>query len=200
MRGVLQSPKSIQWMTLLTIIVTISLGISLASGAVIAGAAVIHNVPTPPSNLDAGRENTTNRFQIVVKDYTEDDNNRVPVDLISNGTETTTSPSTPLAQTNNNSTTKSPSEFWINIYINYLEWFGFFAKRRLSVVLGIYYPSVRVSRFEGPQVFRSSGKILQIQFFEYSVKKTKEKYLESSVNYDYKIKYCTYKKDFRFCL
>lgn len=109
------------WITLVTVV--LSIFATFASGAVIVAQldnntpAIISTSTAVPSSSQAA-ENSTSRFQIVVKDYPEDDNRLVaggasPV-VSSNETDTSGLPVT---------TTKSPSELRINICINHSVWY-----------------------------------------------------------------------------
>lgn len=109
------------WITLVTVVLSIIA--TFASGAVIVAQldnntpAIISTSTAVPSSSSQA-ENSTSRFQIVVKDYPEDDNRLVaggasPV-VSSNETDTSGLPVT---------TTKSPSELRINICINDSVWY-----------------------------------------------------------------------------
>lgn len=107
------------WITLVTVVLSITA--TFASGAVIVAQldnntpAIISSSTVVPSQA---AENSTSRFQIVVKDYPEDDNRLVVGGassvVSSNETDTSGVPVT---------TTKSPSELRINICINYSGWY-----------------------------------------------------------------------------
>lgn len=109
------------WITLVTVVLSITA--TFASGAVIVAQldnntpAIISSSTVVPSSSQAA-ENSTSRFQIVVKDYPEDDNRLVAGGassvVSSNETDTSGLPVT---------TTKSPSELRINICINYSGWY-----------------------------------------------------------------------------
>lgn len=104
-------------------------GATIASGAVIVAQLDSGTPPptAPPAPSSSSQENATaSRFQIVVKDYTEDDNrlagaSSLAINSNSTSNETELSNSTvPLATPNSSTmTTKSPSEWLrINICIN----------------------------------------------------------------------------------
>lgn len=115
MLNVSQYRGNIHWMALFTLVLSL---VSVSSAQVIVEQSDISSAPITTTSPISTVENSTSRFQIVVKDYAEDDNRLAGASFASSRNETDTSDSTqqpPLLLVVAATTTKSPSEFKTNI-------------------------------------------------------------------------------------